>query len=291
MDLKRILVAVVAVAFLCTPAFAGEQPEFDAVGCDATNFFNDCVKELVIQNNVDWNGKLINWWSDFTKYNPACGWVEYFDQHASQAKADPCFNPFKDPNGYLSHFITAWNGGWFEWQIMLQKKPDTDLDINIRDCVLKMNSFTPFGDEPFEGASQTGRYIMPWGQSFWMADANPRITVKAYPGEYGNIDAGTILDCRTTPGLFLLPLNQQLYTSKALWEESVVVVMPEDGEVSLSGAVLRRLEAGDMIRIRVDIPTTNTVDLYYGEDNVVVKYVGIHGSEFLANYECYEYEN
>ena len=280
MDLKKILVALVAVAFLCTPAFAGEQPEFDAVGCDAGNYFNDYVKQLVIQNNINWDGRPINLFSDFIDWNPDMGWIEYFDQHASQVKADPCFP------GYLSHFITAWNGGWFEWQIMLQKKPDTDLDINIRDCVLKMNSFTPFGDEPFEGASQTGRYIMPWGQSFWLLDSNPRITVKAYPGEYGNITPGAILDCRTTPGLFLYPLDQKLYTSKALWEESIVVVMPEDGVPSLSGCVLRRLEAGDMIRIRVDVPTTNTVDLYYGEDNVVVKYVGIHGSEYLADDLC-----
>ena len=272
MDLKRILVALVAVMFLCTPAFAGEQPEFDAVGCDATNFFNDFVKGIVIQNNVNWDGRLINEWSAFPG--------EQFLQHASQVKADPCFP------GYFSHFLTAWNGGWFEWWIVIQKKPDTDLDINIRDCVLKMNSFTPFGDEPFEGASQTGRYIMPWGQSFWLLDSNPRITVMAYPGEYGNIAPGTVLDCRTTPGLHLLPLLDQLYTSKALWEESVVVVMPEDGEVNLSWQVLRRLEAGDMIRIRVDVPTENTVDLYYGQDNVVVKYVGVHGSEFLADFWC-----
>ena len=291
MDLKRTLVALVAVMFLCTPAFAGEQPEFDAVGCDATNFFNDFVKGIVIQNNVNWDGRLINMYSDFRWFEPARGWIEYFYQHASQEKLDPCFNlPLdglatrRDP--YLSHMITAWNGGWFEWQIMLQKKPDTDLDINIRDCVLKMNSFTPFGDEPFEGASQTGRYIMPWGQSFWLIDSNPRISVVAFPGQYGNIAPGTVLDCRTTPGLHLLPLLDQLYTSKALWEESVVVVMPEDGEVNLSGQVLRRLEAGDMIRIRVDVPTENTVDLYYGQDNVVVKYVGVHGSEFLADFWC-----
>ncbi len=280
MDLKRILVSLVAVVFLCTPAFAGEQPEFDAVGCDSQNYFNDFVKQIVIANNIDRQGRPINFYSDFIGYNPAMGWVEYFEQHASQEKLDPCFP------GYYSHFLTAWNGGWFEWQIILQKKPDTDLDINIRDCVLKMNSFTPFGDEPFEGASQTGRYIMPWGQSFWLKDSNPRITVTAYPGEYGNIEPGTILDCRTTPALALLPLKEQLYTSKALWEESIVVVMPEDGELNLSGKVLRRLEAGDMIRIRVDVPYENTVDLYYGQDNVVVKYVGIHGSEYVADFCC-----
>lgn len=267
MDLKKILLTIVAVAFLCTPAFAGEQPEFDAVGCDATNYFNDFVKQLVIANNINFDGRLINEYSAFVG--------EYFSQHASQPKADPCFP------GYLSHIITAWNGGSFEWKILIQKKPETDLDINIRDCVLKMNSFTPFGTEAFEGASQTGRYMMPWGQSFWLQDSNPRITVTADPGQYGNIPAGAILDCRTTPGLALLPLNQQLYTSKALWEESIVVVMPEDGVPNISGTVLRRLEAGDFITIHVDVPTTNTVNLYYGPDNVVVKYVGVHGTEYL----------
>ena len=273
--MKRILIILIAVTFMCTPSFAGEQPEFDTVGCDATNYFNDRVKEHVIVNNINFDGRRINEYSAFP--------TERFAQTAGQIKADPCFPE------YLSYLVDAWNSAEFDWYITLQKKPDTDLDINIRDCVLKMNSFTPFGIEPFQGASQTGRYIMPWGQVFWEPLWNPRITATAYPGGQFSTSGFVvpfILDARTTPDLVTVPLQQRLYTSKGLWEESIVVVMPETGVKNQLGQTQYRLKGGDTIHVRIEVPGTNPVNINYGPDNVSIKYVGIHGTEYLASGQC-----
>ncbi len=238
------------------------------------------------------NGRAINAYSDFMNvwdYDTCvdncdeCDPMEYFKQTAGQAKPDPCFPE------YMSHLVDAWNSAEFTWQIVLQLKPDTDLDINIRDCVLKMNSQTPFGEGPFEGAIQTGRYMMPWGQVFWLIDSNPRITVKALPGRYhtaGFPCEGFTLTARTTPALANVLLNQMLYTSKGMWEESIVVVMPETGVVNAAGETEYRLKQGDKINIQVQVPGTNTADIYYGKDNVAIKYVGITGTGYLNAVPC-----
>ena len=279
----KTMMIFAAVALLSAPAFAGERPEFDAVGCDSSNYFNDKVDQIVIDNNLD-GGLVIN---DFSAF-PAVPDIdcenhdydgEYFTQTAGQPKADPCF-----PD-YMSSLVDAWNSAEFTWQMVLQMKPDTDLDISIRDCVLKANSRTPFGENPFEGAMQTGRYMMPWGQVFWLQNSNPRITVTAYPGEYataGFPDCGFTLTGRTTPGLAPVLLQDQLYTSKGVWEESVVVIMPETGVINAAGQTEYRLKQGDMINVAVEVPGTNTVDMYYGADNVKVKYVGITGTEYIG---------
>jgi hypothetical protein len=272
--MKKFFIVLIALSFMCAPSFAGEQPEFDTVGCDASNYFNDRVKDLVVANNINFDGRLMNEYSDFIQ--------EGFIQTAGQAKLDPCFPE------YFSHLVDAWNSAEFSWRIVLQKKPDTDLDINIRDCVLKMNSPDPFGDSPFDGASQTGRYVMPWGQPFWLQDSNPRITATAFPGQYATtgFNVPFILDARTTPGLNIVPLQEVLYTSKGVWEESIVVVLPETGALNSLGQSIYRLKQGDMIQIDVAVPGTNTVDLYYGPDNVSIKYVGIHGTEYLSDVLC-----
>ncbi|NWH04281.1 hypothetical protein [Desulfobacter latus] len=300
--MKKIMMALIAVTFMSTSAFAGEAPEFDVVGCDAVNHFNDVARDLVINNNFDRNGNQINMYSDFTDYvitykdgtqvfdangnlvdNEEEIPAEGFSQNAGMAQPDPCFP------GYNSHLVTAYNGATFEWNIILQKKPETDLNIMIRDCVLKMNSFTPYGDAAFAGASQSGRYIMPWGQTFWMIGANPSITARAYPGEFAstNFETPFILDGRTLPGLTTVSLANVQYTSKGLWEESIAVVMPEDGIVNMAGETQYRLKQGDMIQVTIVVPeAANTVNINYGQDNVAINYVGIYGTDYVTENMC-----
>lgn len=272
--MKKLVMILIALTFMCTSSFSGEQPEFDTVGCDATNYFNDVVKNLVVASNTR-SGLMINHYSDFIQ--------EIFSQTAGQPTDDICFP------GYKSHLTTAGNSGEYSWTIVIQKKPDTDLDINIRDCVVKMNSQTPFGSNPFEGASQTGRFVLSNGQVIWMMDANPRISATAYPGEFptnGFPVQGFVLDARTTPDLMIVPLQDRLFTSKGVWEESIVVVMPETGGFNALGYPTYRLKQGDRIKIDIALPPFNTVDARYGADNVSIKYVGIHGTEYLAPSEC-----
>jgi hypothetical protein len=262
---KRLLVVLVAMMFVCGPAFAGDRPEFDAVADDSANYFNDAVKDLVVQANP-WNAN-----SDFP-WNPLIGYGEQFLPPV-QLTADICF-----PN-YLSAYTQWRRPALYTWYIVLQMDPQSDLDINIRDCVVKHNSKTAFGTSPWEGADQTGRFQLTDGTPVFVPGANPRMTVTAFPGPYAvfGFEAPFILTNRTQGGLAEVPFQDLLFTSKALWEEGLVARMPEFMVPAPQG-VEYPLSAGDMLKIDIEIPFINSVDLRYGQDNVVVKYVGIDGT-------------
>lgn len=295
--MKKILFALVAVTFLVTPAMAGNQPEYDAVGCDATSFFNDFVKVAVCERGMV-NHPLfglirINEYSDFP-YNPALEaapplappyvfptlFGEFFQTTAGQMLFDDCFTDVCPNEDYTSALVVPYNQAIFRWQIVLQKKPESDIDLNIRDCVTKHNTFNIWTE-----AEQTGRYRMPWGELFFIPTANPQISVIAFPGPYPTIDFDLedafFLNARIMPGLTLVPLRNALYTSKALWEESLVLELPRTGVPNGLGQMMYDLHAGDYLWIEVRIPPNNTVDLRYGRDNVTLKYIGIVGTEFV----------
>ena len=271
--MKKILLITLVVAFMATPAFAGNRPEFDAVGCDATNYFNDFIKDMVVENGRDGFDRPINHWSDFRSIWP----YESFSNTAGQLFPDPCFPE------YLSALTDAYNEAVYTWQIVLQMKPESDINLNIVDCVLKHNEF-----DIWKGAEQSGRYRAPWGQLFFVPTANPSVTVQAIPGPYATpgFYSAFVMDARTLPGLFPVPLIDALYTTKALWEEGIVMVLPETGETNVEGQSVYNLKQGDAIRVSVTIPGNNTADIRYGSDNVMLKYIGIVGTEFNAYYPC-----
>jgi hypothetical protein len=157
--MKRLLLVLIAVAFMCTPALAGDRPEFDCVGDDSANFFNDAVKALVVANNP-WNLA-----SDFT--DPLLFAVPEAFIPPVQLTADLCFP------GYLSAYTQWHRPARYTYFITLQMDPQTDLDVNIRDCVTKHNSTTVFGAGPYDGAEQTGRTWDWLGNPIFNPGANP----------------------------------------------------------------------------------------------------------------------
>ena len=42
------------------------------------------------------------------------------------------------------------------------------------------------------------------------------------------------------------------------------------------------LKQGDMIKVKIDIPGTNSCDIRYGEDSIIVKYIGVVGN-YMTN--------
>lgn len=281
MDLKKLIIVLVAVMFMVTAAFAGNAPEFDGVGDDSANYFNDAIKDLVVANNTDSYGNLINNHSNFAWTDWAtdtCGnwysWGEKFYTRAPQS-ADPCFD------GYDSHVTTYWNTNTYEWYIVLQMKPESDIDLNIVDCVLKDNNL-----DIWEYAQQTGRFRATSGQLRFVKSANPKVTVTASPGPYSVVGFCSnnvfIMDARRTPTLAKIAMDGKLYTSKALWEESIVLVLPKSGGTNKSGQETFDLHEGDMIKVKIDIPGNSTCFIRYGSDNVVLKYIGIVGTEYTS---------
>jgi hypothetical protein len=268
--IKKLALFVLFVAFVSVPALAGNTPEFDAVGNDSANFFNDFIKQMVVDNNIDSSGVNINHFSDFTGYiyKDQLPW-EFFDSNAASAGPSYCFP------GYFDRKAGPWVPISFQWRIVLQMMPETDLDLNIRDCVFKENM-----TNIWLYAQQTGRWRQSNGKLVFDKNKNPRVTVRALPGiRQGGQPAPFFMDARKQPGLNLVSLQNQLYTSKALWEEGIVMKMPEPGSFNQNGEPVFVLREGDLLDVRFDIPWNNPVDIYYGSDNVVIKYVGIVGMD------------
>ena len=269
--MKKLMIILVSVMFMSTAAFAATTPEFDAVGDDSGNYFNGAIENSVVAHNEDGFGDLINADSDFTDHFIASGlWGESFSPTIG-LYPDPCFPE------YLSVFTARRNCGSYEWRIVLQMKPQTDLDLNIVDCVLDGS-----GNSIWANAGQTGRYVKANGVKVFVKGANPRITVEAFAGPCASFAGSFYMDARKMPSLNVGPLVETLYTSKALWEEGLVMVLPKTGKTNRSNQDTYDLHQGDMLKVNVEVPTNNTADIRYGQDNVVVKYVGLIGSELTA---------
>jgi hypothetical protein len=280
--IKKMLLIGLAIAFLAVPAFAGDRPEIDSVGADNANVFTlgDVIKNWVITMNPE------NADSDFTGVAPAKvinpAWREKFTPPA-QVSLDTCFN-YLFP-GYQSALTGPVSGKkTYTWRIVLQYVPQSDLDINIRDCVLKNNSFIVFGCSPYDGSEQTGRYTWPDGSVVWVKGINPSMTVTAYPGPYAEDGFTTpfILHNRQMGGLTDIPFSKVLYTSKAIWEEGLVARMPQT-LVPAPVGLEYTLSAGDIIEVKIEVPSGNAAFIRYGKDNIAIKYIGVCGTGILAN--------
>jgi hypothetical protein len=271
--MKKTLLIIVAIALMWVPAFAGERPEFDAVGDDSAIFFADIAKNLVIANNP-WNAD-----SDFTNF-PVDDPYEYWDGPGS-LRPDLCFP------GYFSKLVASGFAGGlsYAWKIVLQMRPDTDLDINIIDCVVKPNSNTAFGASAYTGAHQTGRYLLLGFLPFFDVTMNPVIRARALSGpNAAGVWDWFYLTARTHPLLRNVTLDgaRTYFTTKGIWDESIVVRLPEprvpvDGHPGMFEAALQQ---GDMVEIEFLMPAQNPVDIRYGQYSVFVKYVGVDGTDW-----------
>jgi hypothetical protein len=296
--IKKGMFVLIAFAMMATPAFADTRPEFDAVGCDISNIFAQGFIEQMVNANapsdpLSADAVLINEYSSFIE--------EEFtvDDGAPNLKTDPCFNCIEDSVAsavfpelgiYESHVAVsgAAYGTEFEWKIVLQMQPYSDVDLSIRDCVL-----TPQGLDIWRQAGQTGRYVEPTGATYFhVSSSQPHLTVKAEPGwnahpswqaEYCGHHCRPILFGRTMPGIVLrpIPLRDIPFTSKGLWEESILIVVPQTGERDCEGRMLYRLSEGDVIVVKLEVPMISPVDVRYGEDNVILRYVGMVNTELI----------
>jgi len=111
----------------------GKRPEFDAVGRDSDNFFNDAIKTTIIENGLDLSGNPINAFSDFAS--------EIFSNNSTDPFDDPCFS--SSSGAYQSAMVAAWNEAVFEWDITLQMKPASDLFIGVVGCILSGDGSSP----------------------------------------------------------------------------------------------------------------------------------------------------
>jgi hypothetical protein len=276
MSVKKIIILAIAAVFLATPAFADNIPEFDAVACDSSNIFAvdaALTYGAVSANNIAADIPLvpINGYSDWF------GVGESFTYDgAGQRRIDACFQP--DPEFpanpdliYRSYVTPFQQDGTYTWRFVLQMTPESDININIYDCVLK-----PQGTDIFSEAQQTGRVNLNGGLQDWFRSQNPRMTVKALTAS-----GDFIMTARTMPNLRRVCMRNRLYTSKAHWDEGIIVTMPEEGKMNRCGGSQYDLEAGDVIEVKVQVSEPHPATIMYGQDNVLLKYIGVVGTEVI----------
>jgi hypothetical protein len=259
------------------------RPEFDAVAMDSDNVFIDYAKVMIIENGRDVMNRKINDFSDFVFYD---GDVlnkeqsEYFETDTGAVFPDPCFSSLGTT--YRSAFAPTWSEANLEWQIILQMEPSADVQLNLIGCVLRTGS-----NNVWRSAEQTGRYRLETGnQIILIPTANPTLTVRALPGPHatpGFPAEGFYLDARLNPGMAVMPLVDAIYCSEAIFEGGLFMVRPETGSSNAYGQSVFKLSKGDRIRVSMHIPFNNPVDLRYGSDSAVLKYIGILGTEYTTS--------
>jgi len=253
------------------PLVLNTHPEFDLVGTDSHNYFEDYRKKQIVELSTDGEGKRINDFSNFPS--------EHFQSTSGPLLPDPCFS---QANDYLSALAPAWTETSYAWQIVLQMKPAGDIHLDLVGCVLKQGEV-----DAWKAAEQTGRYRLPWGRGevFFVWSANPSLTVLALPGPYATAGfpaEGFYLDARRVPGLDLYTLLETPFTSQALMEEGIVIALPKTGATNAYGQTTYELKQGDRIRVEVGVPGNNLVDIRYGSHNAILRYTGIVGSEYIT---------
>lgn len=274
--MKKILMMLLLAMFLAAPAWAGNFAEYDAVGVDNSNYFSlrnvayQLVNEYRAENYVDGIGDLEEL-SDF-----AC---EGFDSIIDRFRSDPCWD------GLQSILTEVGRGNTYWWTIVLQMRPESDINLNIYDCVLKDQGTSIFGD-----ADQMGRWRLNH-LLFFNPCASPELTVAAYPGPNASESfkevGPQILEARKMPSLYRTCLYEKWITSKAHWDESIVIALPQTGYYNERGDSCFTMVEGDIIKVKIEVPESlNTVEIRYGADNVILKYIGMQGTEWLSTDEA-----
>ena len=267
--MKKILIFTLALVFLSAPAFAGNRPEYDAVGNDSQNFFNDFIKEWVDTQNP-WNENSRFFEELFTVNNNL----------NPPLSADVCFDVIPDRE-YLSVLTTPRRRAVYQWTIVLQMQPATDLMLMLHSCALRTGE-----DDIWAAGFQSGFYTSQWDQQVFLSQANPRITALALPGpmaQEGFPAAGFNLDTRRHSGLQVAPLEDSLITLQALANESIVIALPSQGGLNALGQTTYSLSQGDRIKVIISIPGDTPVDTRFGKDSASLQYIGRKGTEYTTN--------
>ena len=195
--------------------------------------------------------------------------------------------------------ISAGNSGWYEWVIGLPKKPESELNLEIQCGVLKPNAAAMF-ETPYEAvnlcAAVTGEQIGTGlctrvTGSPLITSALPRLEVIAHPGCNSSY-APFHLTAYRNPSQYALSKNAQgklrnsnslqvldgtigtRFALKSCLEKTILVKWPKEGQVNALNEVEHALQAGDLIKVRVKVTQSNTVDLYCGKYSVTIGGIG-----------------
>src|SRR4030042_3154742 len=242
---------------------------------------------------------------------------EYFDSKTGANEPELCLVnqviPIPDIpitqslTSLTTSLTTKGNAGWYEWVIALPKKPEGEINLEIQCAVLK-----PDETDLLNCAAETGEIVdtsctrIPG--TYLKQTALPKITAIAYPGgqhefvpfnltAYKNPSDYKIT--RSANGWLKNSNSLQLLAGgvgarialKACLEKTVLITWPVEGEINVLGQTEANLEAGDLIKVRMDISKDNTVDVYCGPDSLTIGGIGepltfTNDTDMPQRYDC-----
>ena len=250
------------------------RPEYDAVGDDSANFFQDQMTGMINDFSRDSQNNRINFDSDFTPQ-------ESFSTDAASLVPDPCFaNGSGTPQAALT---TAFQNANYTWEVVLQMQPAADIFLQANACVLDSTK-----EDILTDGRQTGLYRTPWDpdQQVFLKGANPQITVKALPGPnavQGFPSTGFLMDARKLPGLEMVSLFESPLALQAFINQGVLMAKPKQGASNSAGETMYELMPGDRIQVTISIPANSTADIWLGPENIIIRYLGVVGTEIRAS--------
>jgi hypothetical protein len=287
------LAACLLVLCMVVPAMAGEDPFIAVVGndIDANRFYVSPKHELYLYDQLITGLPTAN--EGFATDHPLPVFPEICDYNGEIVGAGVW-----NYQGVPSRLVGLQNAGWFTWSIRIPKKPNA-LNICFECGVLKPNTFQVFGfDAVLLCAANTGEKQFPGGvcarddvnpgQNPVIANAQPMITAVASPGP-NNSFAPFHLTAYRNPGTYnnvAQPMtnNQALQVLdgsssarvmlKSCLDKCINIKIPVTGQINAMHETEEDLEFGDIITILMEIPRTNTVDIYCGAESARLTGIG-----------------
>jgi hypothetical protein len=314
-------ISLVLALCLVTPALAGEEPYISIVGNDedVKNFYisPDYKQFMYGQEALGVPVCDGTFPGADNGYDEGC---EQFRSQNPQNAPEVCYfaaNGEPPTIGLVSPNALTPKGypGWYEWYVRLPMNPSGAINLVLRCGVLKPGSFDAHGYEAVKlCAAETGERV---GSNCSRAEVNPgtnplvvgalpKITAIAYPGLYNRAPNGLplftpfYLTAFRNPGTYnpfnslgglvnnqggqvLNGTNPTRILLKSCMDKTVVVKLPVTGQVNAANQEEADLLAGDIIKVRIDIPKSNTVDVYCHEQSLKVMGIGEVPQLFLGN--------
>jgi hypothetical protein len=308
-----------AVAF-CGSALAGQEPYIAVVGDDyyANGFYLSYKEQQFLHANPEWVYTYTTahtFWEQFRTQNqrifpnptsPAPQvQPEVCDTEGEWRSAQEWYD-----RGNPNYLIAHGNAGFYEWDVVLPKKPRGNINLALQLGVLKDNAWA---SNIAEGghyhtievcAGETGERL---GVGICnRAEDNPRIppvipnwlpvvTATAIAGPFANFSTPFSLTAYKQPSNFVLAIPQPApapaapnptaatllvgspdnrVVLKGCLTENILVKIPVTGYSNILEQTETDLEAGDKIRVRLDFPNGHSMDIYGHRESLRVMGLG-----------------
>ena len=322
------LLTILVAMILVVPAFAGQEPYKAAVCEDQTPalawHLGPKVFQFTHKDTCYYDNSLFFVCDPAQVSYPECRpfgtcylctslCKEYFDSKTGATQPELCIVSATtagapDALSIAPNSLTSkGNSGWYEWVIALPKKPEGEINLEIQCAVLK-----PDETDILNCAAETGEIVdnnctrVPG--TYLKQAALPKLTAIAYPGgqnefvpfyltAYKNPSDYKIT--RAANGYLSNSTSLQLLAGgvgarialKACLEKTILIKWPVEGEINAQGQIEANLEAGDLIKVRMDISKDNTVDVYCGPDSLTIGGIGepltfTPDSQMPQRYDC-----